>query len=174
MKKVMKEEKKRIDRRQFLKNGSVGAAAVGLTCLNFGGLREALALARQTGKPILNETNLNAIIPKSPDGLRSFGGEVKRDLKALLHNRFAVTSAQEREINNLSPSDIKKIHQAIDKAVELKVPLRVTIKGASRASLTRTDTLKASFTSSPGAPVVFLLSIDFHIGRDGVSLKVSK
>lgn len=67
------------NRREFLKKGLT--AAVGLGCLRYG-LREALAQSVVSGRPVLTQASLNALIPKNPTQFRSEAQQARKDIRA--------------------------------------------------------------------------------------------
>src|SRR6266853_2071033 len=95
-----------IARREFLKSGAI--AAVGIGCLSLD-LREAIAQARQAGKPLFTENNLNRFIranpPKSKSG-QGLGREAAQDVKSFIRNHFHLTAEQQQELESVSNEDI--------------------------------------------------------------------
>jgi hypothetical protein len=103
----------KMKRREFIVGGAT--AAVGLTCLSKG-IREAIAAAQRTGKPLLTENNLNAFIKANPLRLRKgqdVSAEAIRDLNGFIQRRFHLTEAQSRELASLSAEDKSKLTDAI-------------------------------------------------------------
>ncbi|MBS1807335.1 MAG: hypothetical protein JST84_03980 [Acidobacteria bacterium] len=114
---MTEKNEKKVNRREFVKGG-VTTAAIGMSCLKFG-LKEALAAARDTGKPILTERNLNSFITKNAANIQALAAEAKRDLKGFISNRFTLTPAQETFLDSISKEDIEKLNKGL-KMIEEK------------------------------------------------------
>lgn len=114
-------------RREFLVGGAT--AAFGLTLFSKQ-IRAAVAAARQTGKPMLTEKNLNAFLksnqPHTEKGQQVFA-DATRDLDGFLENRFSLTEEQRRELATISAADRKKLIDTIERARAEKKPINVTI-----------------------------------------------
>lgn len=96
--------------------------AGGLGCLALGGVREALARARQTGKPLLTDTSLNRFILQAranPKIYQQYAGMAEKDLYAFLSKNFTLTDAQSYSIRNLSKENTATLDKAIDASVKL-------------------------------------------------------
>ncbi len=122
---------KKVARREFMKSGAAGAAAavVGLSALS-GGLKEALAQARETGKPLLTEEALNSLFLPSGSNKRSdasrLAAEAKRDVKGFVRSRFTLTRPQEEMLESLSEEQLETIRRQLDVAERPGTSLRVT------------------------------------------------
>jgi hypothetical protein len=148
---MSKNKKTQLARRQFLKDGSLTTATIGLGIFNFGAWRTALAQSRQTGKPVLTEQNLNALIPKDRVAFKRFAGEATRDLPGFLRSHFTLSVVQEREIASLTQADRGLIKKAITVAEEEGALLTVSISRTERASFRPSEPsglARASFTTA--------------------------
>jgi hypothetical protein len=116
------------NRRRFLQAGV--AAAIGGVCFSSATIKEALAKARQAGKPLFTAKNFNASLPqKHNNTLRRLMQEARQDIKAFIRQRFYLTKEQEKELDSLPEDLIGKIHSSIDEMLKEKAVVRVQIKG---------------------------------------------
>jgi hypothetical protein len=168
---MSKNKKTKLARRQFLKDGSLATATIGLGFFSFGAWRTALAQARQTGKPLLTEQNLNALIPKDSAAFKRFAGEVKRDLPGFLRGRFTLTAAQESELATLTQADRELIKKAIAVAEEDGALLTVSIRRAERSSLRPSGPSGLALTSFTHAPPPTLAKkVVIKVAKEGKSI----
>ena len=108
-----------ISRRRFLKQAALTAAAA--TC--FGdSLREAVAQARQSGKPLLTAKNINALIPTAaPTGAakatyQQMINAIKANPVEYFTTNFTVTPAQKTQLENMPKAQIQAaLTQALQK-----------------------------------------------------------
>jgi rRNA maturation endonuclease Nob1 len=115
-----------LGRRDFLKNAGA-MALVGAACLGTG-LRQALAQAKQAGKPLLTEKGVNEFInSKTKAELRSLMQEASKDLIGFLHKHFFLAAQQESELKTLSKTDISKLSSALTKAEKQNMSVKVKI-----------------------------------------------
>lgn len=116
-----------MNRREFLKDGMT-PVVVGAGCLKFG-LKDALAQAKQAGKPLFSVQRLNALVPSKPNATYiGRAKEAEHDPLDFARKYFHVTSKQEESLASLSPDDIEIIRKAIRTALEKNYRLRVTFK----------------------------------------------
>ena len=107
---------KNLPRRDFLK--SAAAAAFVGTCLETD-FREAIAAAKQAGKPMLTEKGINDFIAsKSKEQLRPLMEEARHDLRAFIRKHFYVAPQQEKELTALDEADIRKLNDALGTALK--------------------------------------------------------
>ncbi len=107
---------KNLPRRDFLK--SAAAAAFVGTCLETD-FREAIAAAKQAGKPMLTEKGINDFIAsKSKEQLRPLMEEARHDLRAFVRKHFYVAPQQEKELTALDEADIRKLNDALGTALK--------------------------------------------------------
>lgn len=134
MSKIHKE--KDTGRRDFLKAGT--AAILGLGCLT-AGLKDALAQATQTGKPLFLPQNLNSFIAKNQvDRVKrlTLASEAKTDLKAFLRRNFHLMPEQELGLASLSKRQLVVIKKAVDRAARgTKVNVEIIGSGPKIASV---------------------------------------
>jgi hypothetical protein len=116
-------------RREFL-GKMLATTAFGFASLR-GGLRETFAAAAATGKPLLNQASLDAMIPKNPTQFRAAAQEARKDLKGFLRNHFTLAPAQEKTLQSLAQPNIDKIINAIDTAVQKSYRLQVHLSGSN-------------------------------------------
>jgi TAT (twin-arginine translocation) pathway-exported protein len=115
---------KNLNRRQFLKTSAGLAVAAG--CFSSIGLRQAIAEARRTGKPVLTPARVESNIPAptSPEFHQHIAA-CKENPRAYLEQTFHLTRAQQRAIDSLSPDDRQKLNAALDTAEQRKLPIRI-------------------------------------------------
>jgi len=112
--------KMRIPRREFMKSTGAGAAGtiVGLTL--GAELKEVLAQASRTGKPMLTEGAVNNLFsPGGPNERSKLPGllaEAKRDVKGFVRNRFTLTPSQDQQLESLSRQQLESISGALEAA----------------------------------------------------------
>lgn len=137
------------DRRKFLKEG-VAAVALGLGYLNFAGLKDALAQARQVGKPLFTGRNLTTFIDYKwsfdKKGFRTLALKAKDDIKGFIRQQFHLTPEQSRGLDTLSPRHLSTIKKAIDEALTKAVTLRVDIEKGAEVL----DVIASSGTATTG------------------------
>jgi hypothetical protein len=117
----------KMKRREFLAVGAT--AAVGLSLFNKN-VRAALAAARQAGKPMLTERNLNSFVKANPPhtqkGQEVFA-EAASNLDGFVEKYFHLTDEQRRELATISPEDRKKLTDTIEQARKEKKPIKFSI-----------------------------------------------
>ncbi len=126
-----------LDRRKFLT-----ITTGGLGCLALGGIREAIAAAAETGKPILTDKALNQLIMKTaanPRLYQQYAQMAKGDLHEFLDAHFTMTKAQSYAVKNMSSANLKTLSGAIEystKAVSAgsSAPMAVGFEGKASES----------------------------------------
>jgi hypothetical protein len=113
-------------RREFLR-----LSALGMGCLSVG-LREAVARAADTGKPVLTQASVNAWL-RQEFASDTYAGLGRRagtlpDLKATIRGLFTLTPAQDRELDSLTTSDFTQLVQAMATARTKKRVLGVMFR----------------------------------------------
>ncbi len=104
-------------------------------CLSLGGVREALAQVRITGKPLLtdkslNEIFLNAIRNRNKAVYTNLLNEAKTNLYKFLSKYFTLTPIQATLIKNISKQNIEEINKGIEMAVRNREPISAEFIGA--------------------------------------------
>lgn len=102
--------KKDLTRRDFVKTG-LATALVGAGCLSFG-LKEALAQAKETGKPLLTPESLNKLFANGKAN-KVLAGEAIPDIKAFIRRRFTLTSQQNQVLDKFSMTDLTKLQDVL-------------------------------------------------------------
>ena len=115
----MNNNKTSVARREFVKNGAVAAATTVIGLSSLGAVKEALAQARVTGKPLLTESALNSLF--STDGANERSrmaaiAEARQDVKRFIRNRFTLTATQERRLDSMSPQQLESINRLLETA----------------------------------------------------------
>ena len=101
------------NRRRLLKIGA--AAAIGGVCFSAATIKQALAQAGQSGKPLLTEKNLNALAAqKDYDALQPLLQDASKDIKGFLGTHFFLTHGQEKELNSLSNELITNMQNSFE------------------------------------------------------------
>ena len=113
---------KDLSRRTFLVSG--------LTTLVVGGalrssLREALAEARVTGKPLLTIGNLNKLFADGANN-KALAAEVVQSGKGFITSRFTLTAIQARSIKGVPDLKVKEIQEAMKKIAKEGGSVQVT------------------------------------------------
>ena len=104
----------KMDRRKFMNNAT--GAIIGLSALGLG-LKETLAQARLTGKPMLTEESLNGIFSASNQrSATSALAEAKQDVKGFIRKKFTLTPSQEKGLDSLSKSQLDSMTSLCDAA----------------------------------------------------------
>ena len=112
-------ENKNIDRRTFVRQAGMLAAALGTFA--FGGVREAIAKASVTGKPMLTTRNVNAFILKraqKPAQYRALMAQAKSNLSGFLNQHFTLTQQQQTNLEKLGTQEQTKINRAINGSLQ--------------------------------------------------------
>ncbi len=162
----------KMKRREFLVVGAT--AAVGLTCLSKN-LKAALKEAQLSGKPLLTEANINALIQanplSTPKGQQIFA-EAGSNLTTFAARHFYLTAEQRSELGTISAEDRRKLAEAIERARSEGKQLKVRIVTA-RASLETRHYSEADH-SMPNSKTI--IHIGFEIfGKDiGVTFTKEK
>jgi len=115
----MNNNKTAVARRVFLKNGAVAAAGAVIGLSSLGAVKEALAQAKLTGKPLLTESALNSVFSTGGANERSRMAalaEARQDVKRFIRNRFTLTPAQERQLDSLSTQRLESINRLLETA----------------------------------------------------------
>jgi hypothetical protein len=99
----------KVSRREFVRSG-LSAALIG-TCLSQG-LEEAMAAARQTGKPLLTEKSLNRLFANAVTN-KALAAEAAQDVKGFLHKRFTLAELQTKQIALIPRSKIHELQEAL-------------------------------------------------------------
>ena len=126
----MKESKRGINRREFFIS-----TAIGVGCLSLGGVREALAQVKVTGKPLLTDKSLNDLVQKAFKSrdkafYTNLLNKAKANINDFLSKYFTLTSTQAYLIKNLSRENIKEINKGIEMAVRNREPIFTKFVGA--------------------------------------------
>ncbi len=141
--------------------------AGGLGCLALGGVREALARARQTGKPLLTDTSLNRFILEAranPKIYQQYAGMAEKDLYAFLSKNFTLTEAQSYSIRHLTKENTATLTKAIDASAKLVAgsgqreeplpadwsPMMFTFSGKATSKGTAKITYSSTSSNTPG------------------------
>lgn len=115
-----------LTRRALLK-GSLGVT-LGAGCFTFRELRNALAQAGGTGKPLLLEPELNARIPM-PLNRQAYLAHInhaKLDLLGYLNTNFQLTPRQIAEVQSIPKEDLLRLNALLDHAAANN--LRITVR----------------------------------------------
>lgn len=123
----MSTSEKRTGRREFLTK-TAATAAIGAGCWR-ASLREALAQALASGKPLLTETNINALVDHiyQRNQTDSEFLAAKRAMKTWLPSNFKLSLEQLDGLNAMKDSEVAKVQQAIDQALAKHYRLQVKI-----------------------------------------------
>lgn len=148
----MKETKKGVDRRKFLKG-----TAFGLGCLSLGGLKEALALERASGKPLLTDKSLNSFIQnaytnKNKAVYTNLAREARANIKTFLPKYFTLTPAQADAIKNLSFQNISELNKGIDLVINKRTLLATKFVGEPKPGVKASAKIDfhSTHTTDPG------------------------
>jgi len=145
-----KSDVKRISRRMLIK-----IAAIGLGCFKLGGLKEALAQVKATGKPLLTEKNLNAFIMNAyQSGDKTLylrlAQEAKADIRRFLQKYFTLTDVQAEVLQSLSSQNITKISKALDDVINKRAILTTQIIGTPQKGKGTSVEFSSTVSSEPG------------------------
>ena len=88
----------------------LSAALLG-TCLSQG-LEEALAEAKQTGKPVLTEKSLNRLFANA-EANKALAAEAARDVKGFLREKFTLTELQAKDIALIPKAKVNELQAAL-------------------------------------------------------------
>ena len=95
----------------------VAAGTVGAEMFNVSGLRAAVSEMRVTGKPVLSQASLNALVPAVPnDAYYAMLRQAAADPKAFVLSHFAVTEKQRTILDAMTPQDVATIRTALTHA----------------------------------------------------------
>jgi hypothetical protein len=150
-----------VSRRAVLRTAVAGV--VGLGCLRLGGLREALAQSKATGKPLLTEGNVNAFIEhafKDKVAFRSHAALAKENLLAFVDRYFTLTEHQRLVLTKMySPTPKARLAKSefvrgVDLALEKEVPIVVKIGNPDTPSLKKDDVRVGIRGNSDGVKLV--------------------
>ena len=135
-----------VERRDFLY--AAAAAAAGGVCFSSATIRQALAAARQSGKPLFTAANFNALLPKQHDEkFRGLMQEVRADVRAFIRRQFYLTKEQERELASLSQETVRKIQESADYILKNKATFELSIVRSEDRGETR-DVLAGQYSTS--------------------------
>ena len=106
-------------RRNFLKDATKTSVVIA-GCLKIG-LRDALAQAMTTGKPVATEKNLNAFIQEAASSKGSYARIVKEasaDLRGFMMRNFTLTPEYEKNFKAIPNKEIEKVQNVIAQSIE--------------------------------------------------------
>jgi hypothetical protein len=134
-----KKEDNVTSRRNFLKDATKTTVVVA-GCLKIG-LRDALAEAMTTGKPVATEKNLNAFVQEAVKTKGSYARIVKEastDLRSFMMKNFTFTPEYAKNFKEIPDHEIEKFEKVIAHSIEEKSIVRVwyleegkSVKGAT-------------------------------------------
>ena len=139
-----KSKKKGISRRNFLMNTTKTVVIAG--CLKIG-LRDALAVAVATGKPVATEKNINALIldsAKSKGSYEKLVKEASADLRGFMTKSFTFTPEYEKNFKAVPDYEIEKFQKVIAQSIRENKVVKVWYI-AKGSSVTKGMTVKACF-----------------------------
>ena len=124
-------------------------------CLSLGGVREALAQAQTTGKPLLTDKNLNVFVSnayRDKTRYQNLAREARASIKTFLPKYFTLTPAQADAIKNLSSQNISEINKGIDLAINKRALLATKFVGEPKPGLKASAKVEfhSTQTSDPG------------------------
>ena len=93
-----------------------GAASLaGIPCSLFIGTEAALAESMRTGRPMLTDANLNAVLTQraKADGGRALATELQSDLRGFIRRNFALTAMQHRDLDHIPPQTLSRLAAAL-------------------------------------------------------------
>src|SRR6266851_2036986 len=116
----------KLNRRQFVATGT--AAVVGAACFSIGA-KEAIAIARATGKTVLTAENLNRLFAEHHRAgrIKSVAHEINRDISGWLKREYSLTPTQARAIESISKEYWKEVSEVLRFAEETGGKLSVRI-----------------------------------------------
>ncbi len=131
---MKKKEKNQTDRRSFIKGGAFGL--IGAFCLS-AGLKEAIANAKATGKPLLTQDSLNNLFAEatSKKNINKVVKEILKDPVSWLIKNFSVTDIQKNAIKSISSSNWESIKRILKPVAENGGTVRVEISPDTKLSL---------------------------------------
>lgn len=112
----------KMTRRGLLGRALTGAVVLtGYSCL---GLKDALAVAKKSGKPVFSPEALDALFPAKPnDEYKKLLTEAQSGPQSFVRNHFTLTPDQEKWFAALTPADISSLKVGI--GVALREDLRM-------------------------------------------------
>jgi hypothetical protein len=112
-----------INRRDFIRGG-----AMTMFCLSFG-LKEALANAKLTGKPVLTEESINALLAREAEAknLKSVITKFSSSPLTWITNNFSITELQKKAIRSISAADWDALRNALKPVAEKGGTIRVQL-----------------------------------------------
>jgi hypothetical protein len=127
-----KTSENKMNRRELLGTALTGAAVlVGYSCF---GLKDAMAAAKKSGKPLFSPEALNALFPAQPNAdYKRLLTEAQSDPQAFVRNHFTLTSDQEKSLAALTPADVSSLKLGIGTA--LREELRIQSDCGASAKL---------------------------------------
>lgn len=146
----MKEDPKSdMNRRAFLRKSAVAIAAT--TCLASGSLRDLVTAAQASGKPILTQASVNALVPaKLPTGAAyqnyvKMINQIKANPVAYFQQNFTLNAAQLQKLQSLSQAQIS---QMLNNALQNKYQPQVAIVTAPAGAHAKTRMQKAEIAAT--------------------------
>jgi hypothetical protein len=136
-------------------------------CLTFGDVKEALAQARRTGKPILTDRNFNAFVIEQAqvvgtrkdkhirlkfrdwENYQKLALEARSDFPGFVARHFTLTRKQQQALKTLSREDLKSIRSTIDYTLRKREIVFIRFEPAQSAA-------KSGFDSRTGTGVLYL------------------
>ncbi len=126
-------------RRNFLKDATKTTVVVA-GCLKIG-LRDAIAEAMTTGKPVATEKNLNAFVEEATNTKGSYARivqEASTDLRSFMMNNFTFTPEYAKNFKAIPDHEIEKVQKVIAQSIEENSIVKVwyveegkSVKGAT-------------------------------------------
>jgi hypothetical protein len=130
----MAEEKKsdhKLNRRDLLGSALTGAVVLaGCTCL---GLKDALAFAKKSGKPLFSPEALNALFPAKLNGdYKKLLTEAQSDPQSFVRNHFTLTADQEKGLAALTSDDLSSLKLGIGTALHEDLRIQSACGGSAK------------------------------------------
>lgn len=121
------------DRREFLHHSlaALGLGAVGPWAM----LRDAVARARESQKPVLTEEAINnyikAIRSRGATSEQAFVTAVRTDVRAFVRNNFTLTTLQDRGLAAFTATDVSSLVNAVSRGAMARNELRLRLPAAT-------------------------------------------
>ena len=131
-----------ISRRKFLGNATKTTVVIA-GCLKIG-LRDALAQAKLTGKPVATEKNLNNFVEEATRSKGSYAklvGEASADLRGFMAKNFTFTPEYEKNFKAMSDKEIEEIQNVIAQSIKEESIVRIWFLEKGK-SVTKGTTVK--------------------------------
>jgi hypothetical protein len=149
---MKKSSQKKVDedltRREFMKHTGLITLG-GLGCLALGGLREAIARAKVTGKPVLTDASLNQFIRTNAATWSTYqrlAGEAKGSLLLFLNKYFTLTPAQAAAVKTMTSANLATFQTAINSSLKDRKPFTVAFIGTPVQSKEAGGSIKVTVT----------------------------